>query len=233
MRLVSIVGDSISTYEGYNPSGYAVFYNKEMCKVNGLNSVYDTWWAKVNQALHAYLCVNNSYSGSKVSGDGFPAGSSEERLKNLRTAEYNPDIILVYLGFNDFANGVKIRPDNAGWFSKDKRNCCYFEAAYDSMLKKIISAYPKSKIVCGTLLRTYIKGKQDWYFPERFGGVELEKYNDAIKKIVKINKCYLADVSGYSMPYETLDGSHPTVNGHIVIAKAWINCLAQLKLPEL
>ena len=55
MRLVSIIGDSISTYEGYNPSGYAVFYDQEMCARNGLKSVYDTWWAKVNQFLHAYL----------------------------------------------------------------------------------------------------------------------------------------------------------------------------------
>ena len=63
---VSIVGDSISTYEGYNPDRYKVFYNRTMQMANGLNSVYDTWWAKVNQSLHAYLCVNNSYSGSKV-----------------------------------------------------------------------------------------------------------------------------------------------------------------------
>ena len=58
MRLVSIVGDSISTFEGFNPPGYAVFYDKEMIERNGLRTVYDTWWAKVNQALHAFLCVN-------------------------------------------------------------------------------------------------------------------------------------------------------------------------------
>ena len=45
--LVSILGDSISTYSGFNPSGYEVYYNKTMQKLNGLRSVYDTWWAKV------------------------------------------------------------------------------------------------------------------------------------------------------------------------------------------
>ena len=35
MRLVSIVGDSISTFEGFNPPGYAVFYDKEMIEQNG------------------------------------------------------------------------------------------------------------------------------------------------------------------------------------------------------
>lgn len=80
---VSILGDSISTYNGFNPHGYAVFYDEEMQKRNGLNSVYDTWWAKVNQELRAYLCVNNSYSGSRVSGMDFPAGCCLERIMHL------------------------------------------------------------------------------------------------------------------------------------------------------
>ena len=63
---VSIVGDSISTYEGYNPDRYKVFYNRTMQMANGLNSAVERCVAKVNQSLHAYLCVNNSYSGSKV-----------------------------------------------------------------------------------------------------------------------------------------------------------------------
>ena len=107
MRLVSILGDSISTYSGYNPDGYAVFYNQEMQKKNGLRSVYDTWWAKANQAMSALLCVNNSYSSSKVTGLDFPASNSIKRLKNLQTEKYSPDIILVYMGFNDFGYGVQ------------------------------------------------------------------------------------------------------------------------------
>lgn len=51
MRLVSILGDSISTYEGYNPAGYAAFYEKATREWNGLSSVYDTWWAKVNGGI--------------------------------------------------------------------------------------------------------------------------------------------------------------------------------------
>ena len=76
-------------------------YDKQNQQRNQIRSVYDTWWAKVNQSLHAFLCVNNSYSGSKVSGDSFPAGECEARLRNLRTEKYTPDLILIYLGFND------------------------------------------------------------------------------------------------------------------------------------
>lgn len=63
MKSISILGDSISTFEGCSPDGYTVFYDKEMQRVNGLDTMYDTWWAKVIQALHAYLCINNSYNG--------------------------------------------------------------------------------------------------------------------------------------------------------------------------
>ena len=35
MKSVSILGDSISTFEGCNPHGYAVFYDKEMQKIRG------------------------------------------------------------------------------------------------------------------------------------------------------------------------------------------------------
>lgn len=70
--IISIMGDSISTFESFNPDGYCVFYDEQMQYINGLTLVNDTWWAQVIQALHGELCVNNSYSGSKVSGEGFP-----------------------------------------------------------------------------------------------------------------------------------------------------------------
>lgn len=225
MRMVSIVGDSVSTFEGYNPQGYAVFYDREMQARNELNSVYDTWWAKVNQALHAFLCVNNSYSGSKVSGKVFPAGESKERLSNLRTTEYVPDIILVYLGFNDFGNGIEVRRPRR-LFHKDHKSC-YFDVAYDNMIRTIRSYYPNAVVVCGTLMRTKMKGNDRWLFPEKFAGVTLEAYNDAIRKTARKNRCILADIALTGERYETLDGSHPTANGHATLANAWIRCLEE------
>ena len=130
--LVSILGDSISTYDGYNPKGYAVYYDEYMQMRNGLQSVYDTWWAKVNQALGAFLCVNDSYSGCMVSGVDFPAGCSQERIMNLRTSEYMPDLILIYMGINDFGNGV---PISCAPLSNDGRT----NLAYSSFCRLILS----------------------------------------------------------------------------------------------
>ena len=145
--LVSVLGDSISTFEGFNPPGFAVFYDAERQRLNGLNSVYDTWWAKVNQALHAYLCVNNSFSGGKVSGTGFPAAFA--RVEYLSNESYIPDLILLYIGYNDFGYGVK--PCKEGIRFGRKKDTAVFEDAYQTMLERIKEHYPSALIVCGTL----------------------------------------------------------------------------------
>lgn len=227
MRLVSIVGDSISTYAGYNPKGYAVYYDDEIRRKNHLNSVYDTWWAKVNQALGAYLCVNNSYSGSRVTGNSFPAASCDERLSHLHTSMHRPDIILIYMGFNDFGHGV-----NVAQRVPVRKNMLFFSDAYKHMLSRIRQLYPDALIVCGTLMRTKIKGCEDWIFPESYAGTRFDDYNEAIRKVCKKERCCLADIASFNIPYETLDGTHPTNEGHITLAHAWIRCLREFGMMK-
>lgn len=221
--LVSILGDSISTYSGYNPKGYAVYYDEEYQKRNGLNSVYDTWWAKVNQSLNAYLCVNNSYSGSEVSGMEFPAGCCQERLMNLQTAEYTPDLILVYLGFNDFGYGVPI--SCAPLSNNGRANLSFFEDAYHQMLTGLRYFYPSAKIICATLMRTTLQWDRQWSFPDRLGGICIDEYNNAIRRAAANCHVSLADLAKRNRKYETLDGTHPTAMGHQTIADEWIACL--------
>ncbi|MBQ6164053.1 MAG: hypothetical protein IJK23_06220 [Clostridia bacterium] len=228
MILVSILGDSLSTFEGFNPVGYAVYYNQQMQMRNELKDVYDTWWAMVNQQMHAFLCVNNSYSGSRVSGPGFPAASCPERISGLRTNEYSPDYILVYIGFNDFGNGVKISNGRFGSFS-DKSGIC-FEESYELMLDRLKEQYPAAVIICGTLMRTKMKYDESWSFPEKFAGVDFEDYNNAIRRAVTKKRVFLADLSALNIRYETLDGSHPTKEGHRTIAAAWLKCFADLNI---
>ena len=47
-RLFSVFGDSISTYEGFEPaSDYAVFYQEENQRRAGISSPEQTWWMQV------------------------------------------------------------------------------------------------------------------------------------------------------------------------------------------
>lgn len=221
---VSILGDSISTYSGYNPKGYAVFYDEDIQRRNGLTSVYDTWWAKVNQSLGAYLCVNDSYSGSMVSGLEFPAGCSQERIMHLNTSECTPDLILIYLGFNDFGYGVPIRC--APLSNDGKTNLVYFEDAYHQMLTGLRYFYPNAKIICATLMKTKLKQDSLWQFPDRLGSISIDDYNDAIRRAAVNCHINLADLAKCNRQYETLDGTHPTAKGHQTIANEWIACLS-------
>lgn len=215
--LVSVLGDSISTYEGYIPPNYKVYYDEDRQKINGLTSVYDTWWAKVNQYLKAYLCVNNSFSGSKVSGE-FPGASSEKRVSALHKMEHYPDVILVYMGTNDFGFGVPLET-----FAKD----------YRKMLERLRKNYPSARILCATIARSYMQGKPDWKYPEMYGGTALEEYNQAIREAVnERDDIVLMDLPEAGIHYETLDGTHPTRRGHEELAQMWIGCLEKMKLLQ-
>lgn len=220
MRFVSVMGDSISTYSGFIPQGYSVFYDEDNSYINELSSVYDTWWAKVNQFLHAYICVNNSYSGSKVTGGRFPSASSDERTSLLHTEQYRPDVILIYMGFNDFGNGIQITSDRSDGTS--------FFDSYCDMLRKIKQNYPESRIICATLMEGFIRDNKKWVFPHQWAGISIYEYNAAIKIAAQISGVALADLASENMRYETLDGTHPTKAGHDTIAQVWIRCLMRI-----
>lgn len=206
---VSVLGDSISTFKGYQPAKYAAFYDPEQPWGHNLQSVYDMWWAQVNRFLRAYICVNNAYSGSTVSGE-YPSASSPERTGALHLPDQQPDIILIYIGFNDFARGIPLED---------------FGPAYGRMLSQLRQNYPRAWIFCGTLMRTFIRGAEQWSFPEKFGGIPLSAYNDAIRAQCAASGCELAELSGSGLYLETLDGTHPTADGHRTLAQAWIRCL--------
>ncbi len=223
---VSILGDSISTFPGYQPEGYAVYYDREKQIRNGINSAHDLWWARVIQGLGAELCVNNAYSGSRVTGTSPASGNSTERTHGLHTSEYRPDLILVYLGTNDWGYGVPLRNEKPGLLRT--RDVGYFDSAYRCMLNRIIKYYPKARIACGTISRSYLRTDSSWVFPEAVGGTRYEKYNDIIRSVAQERKCILIDADARNIPYETLDGFHPTARGHATIADNWLSCFSEI-----
>jgi len=206
---ISILGDSISTYEGYNPPEYNVYYDKERAYDNGVLSVDDTWWKQVIDGVGGELCVNNSYSGSLVWGNGFPSACSEKRCSALHGSD-NPDIILVFMGTNDRGYGIKIQS---------------FYETYRTMLQLIKKNYPDAKIVCGTLLLGYRKSGDKLNAQSEIAEFD---YNDAIRAATERENCLLADLAFSKKCYETLDGCHPTKEGHSLIARLWLEKLKPL-----
>jgi len=201
----SVFGDSISTLKDHNPSGYNIFYNEENCRKSGVLQASDTWWGKVIDFFGGELLVNNSWSGSVVTkimnaNNLFPSGCSDERTSALHKKRVKPDVIIVYLGTNDWARGVSINSINGTHVIDDSME--FFENAYSTMLYKIKENYPKSEIWCCTLCESYMSDKPQFKFPHKFAGRHIEEYNDVIRELTYRRKCKLIDLYKYNTPYE-------------------------------
>lgn len=216
----SILGDSVSTLEGYNPGNYKVFYQGETTKLTDVSEMKDTWWGKVIDFFGAELLVNNSWSGSRVtmmpngSSDRlFPAGVSNERTAGLHIGNVKPDVILVNMGINDWANGVSVDPV--------KDECTVdayyrsFSSAYEDMLVKLKKNYPQSEIWCCTLGTTSISRNSSFEFPRSYKGIDIGIYNEAIRISARRHGCNVIELR---VSYDTLDGTHPSAVGMNTIA---------------
>ncbi len=215
---VSILGDSISTYMGYNPSGFPVYYKEDRLYENEIESVNDTWWKQVIDSVGGELCINNSYSGSLVAGEFESSACSIERCSMLHT-EVVPDIILIYIGTNDRGFEIDVGFDAP-------QDTLKFYGAYRAMLRQLKANYPYAKIVCATLLMGRLKDTVNLSY-DRFMRAD-DRYNKAIRMAVKEEGCLLADIALSGERYETLDYCHPTKAGHALISKLWLECLKPL-----
>lgn len=216
----SFLGDSISTLEGYNPKGYNIFYSGDNCEKSNVREMEDTWWGKVIDFFGGELLVNNSWSGSRVtklpkSERLFPSGCSDERTSSLHINNVNPDVIIVYLGTNDWAFGAEI---GGTTFLIDELNMRYFSVAYENMLSKIKANYPNAEIWCCTLNTTFMSSNPSFKFPYDYGGTHIEIYNQIIRDTVSEYQCKVIDLYDYHLPYNSIDGTHPNADGMNTLA---------------
>lgn len=212
-KTLSILGDSISTFAGYIPAGNATYYPSST-----VQAVTDTWWKKLIDALGLTLDVNNSWSGSRVTTtNGETSAGCMTRCENLGET---PDVIIVWMGINDFNNEVALGTYDGSTLIPD--NTTTFREAYAIMLNKILTKYKTSEIWVCTLPQCERNGETG--FPEKNGnGVALKQFNDAIKelaeafgvKVLDHNKCGL---TYQNMPVYNPDNLHPNKYGHSLIA---------------
>lgn len=211
----SVLGDSISTLEGYNPRGYQLFYQGDACQKTGVREMQDSWWGKVISFFGGELLVNNAWSGSRVTllraeAESFPSAVSPRRTGALHIGNVKPDVILVYMGINDWANGVPV--------SAPEGEDTDFRAAYGHMLSALKENYPNAEVWCCTLAESYMASNPAFKFPSAYGGTELQVYNQAIRDAAAIFGCKLLELNGYQLPYDAVDGTHPTVTGMELLA---------------
>lgn len=207
----SVIGDSISTLEGYVPDDYPVYYVGETALLNGVLTPEDTWWGRIISHLGGRLLCNNSWSGSMASQlPGFdflfPSGCSDERTGALGTLENTPDVIMLYLGINDYFSALPLQSEVPG-------DLHAFEQAYPCIIEKLRKNYPNAEIWCITLCIASVKNDSEFIFALSVNDQGIDEFNDIIRNAAKTFDCRVADTFKYSIPYDSLDGLHPTKAG--------------------
>ena len=224
----SILGDSISTYEGYSDNGaanetiagYRLYYPRWGNSVEAK----DTWWYQAAQMLDLRLLVNNSFSGSCLLKAAYGAeGAYLDRCVQMHSGEEDPDIIAVYLGTNDYyAYG-----DTLGTFgSIDFDHLITPEGygspettmeAYAITLHKIKARYPDADIYCFTLL------------PLGDSDIQPEHFNADILRLAEHFGCTGVDLMGCGIVprIHMGDALHPEKAGMDAITAAFVSAVLE------
>lgn len=206
IKKISVLGDSVSTFDGITPEGCA-FYGKWNAGETGVASAEDTWWMKVIRAVGGELGRNNSMAGCLVVGRAFSSGTSMRRISDL-AANGTPDVILVAIGANDW--GFRILPEE-------------FESEYRRMLHLLKKSYPFARIWCATLPEGKIPEEDEFAFFDVDSCISKRVYSNIIKKAASEAEVLVADLPSYGNEYSSIDGVHPDKAGMQILADMWIN----------
>lgn len=158
-----IFGDSYSTFAGFVPEGYAIFYfGNDDCQ-SGVTKVEQTWWHQVMKEANLNLVQNNSWSGSTIGYTGYgnsdcsASSSFIYRFKQLVAKgffkENKIDTVFIFGGTNDSWSDAPLGEAKFGDWS---HNDLYFVLpAICYFLSLVKETLPHAKIYC--LINTEIK----------------------------------------------------------------------------
>lgn len=231
----SVLGDSISTLAGATPQGWRTHYEGEV-HVDGITEPAHTWWGRVIDHFDGHLVANAAFSGSVVEGFGFPAGDSSERVAALAGADGElPDVVLVFMGINDYGWGggrnqvmgeslsASARPEDlpgprevamaVGPEALDR-----FGRAYASMLARVRALAPQADIWCLTLSSATSPSPAESCYKYSIRGIELAAYNRAIAHAAASAGAHVADIAAFGVAYDAVDACHPSALGMRQIA---------------
>ncbi len=208
--VISILGDSYSTYEGAVwPKKNRVWYKIEKTEKTDVNAVGQTWWSLLTAEDTPYkLGVNNSYSGATISFSGYNSNDYSDRsFINRMYGLGNPDIILIFGGTNDAWAGAPMGEyQDCNYTRADLFN---FRPALAYLVQNLRRLYPNASI----------------YF----------MLNDCLKEEVNISAKEIC--AQYGIGFIALSGidkqeRHPTIAGMETIARQMRAVLDPIHAPR-
>ncbi len=110
MKNAMIFGDSYSTFEGFIPEGYAIYYT-QVPQVEGIDvtDVSECWWHLLSSDLGFRIVTNDSWSGSTVCFTGYDGDCRdssfvtrlEKYISDGHFEKNGIDTVFVFGGTND------------------------------------------------------------------------------------------------------------------------------------
>jgi len=198
----SILGDSISTFEGCNPPENEIYFPKEGCDV--LKQEH-TWWHLLIEETELHLIMNESYSGSRISVTGSrPASSSF--FSQTRQERLSGDIIIVFGGTNDF--GQVENPTTLEVFSE----------AYERLVRLMLETHHGSKLYFCTPLQRTDKALDETNI---HGWSQNDLARTIRMTVERYSEATLIDLADHTITEGDgllFDGLHPTRKGMRLIA---------------
>lgn len=226
-KKLAVLGDSISTYEGWIPEGYAGFFPME-------GEVYDvdaTWWKMLIDETDMQFCANSSSAGSTCVGDSLSLDNPKYACSNYRidaligNGGVYPDIIIVYMGTNDFLSGAPLG-ENDGTQIVYEGIVDNFSDAYNLILDKLEAEYPDAQVFCCTLTQI-----GDWGVKKPFEtfvnsrNLTAQDYNRQIELIADKRSFGVIDLSNCGITEDNMfkyvtDGVHLNPEGMKLVKDA-------------
>jgi len=224
-KKLSIIGDSVSTYSGWIPEGYATYYPH-----GEMDNVQYTWWWKLCNELGLQLLKNASWSGSTASGDSqgnASAACSDTRINDLKgDNDEIPDIIICFIGSNDWGKSIPLGDFTSTDEIPAEGIIDNFADAYALMLYKIRTVYPNASIYCVTPLRGRPRSYDTTYPVLNENGDTLYMFDEKITQIADIFCCHLIDLDDCGLNFWNVDTytvdnkTHPNIAGANILKNA-------------
>ena len=149
-----ILGDSYSTFEGYVPDQYEVYYSKSDAGETDVDDVEQTWWMRLLNSTESELLLNSSWSGTTICNTGYHGDCSDNsfiaRFEQLVEAgffrENQVDTMLIFGGTNDsWADAPIGELQYSGWRKED---LYFFLPAACYLIHRVKTVLPRARVIC-------------------------------------------------------------------------------------
>lgn len=232
---LSVLGDSISAFDGEIPEGYQAYYTGSNAGVTNANQM---WYNVLCRETGMQKLVINAISGSGVtqledaSHSSLTPMSAASRCENLGTESADPDIVIIAGGVNDFTYAQSAQSLPGSWDDKQPPvSGQSFSDQYAIMIKQVMNKYPRARIVCLSTWFTMRGGKTGYTNFHNVNGIRHTQfeYNEAIEDVCKKMHVPYIDMSNIGINYNNMyptyavdsstEPTHPNAAGHALMAR--------------